>query len=139
MGKFEKYEIQYPLTFLFSVVKNKSIDYLRKELKSQETLAKLSEIGLREINTRIATLEACDPEKLYSNDIENIVNKALSTLPPKSKEVFLMSRSLNLTKEEIANTLGITKKGVEYHITKSLKCLRSALKDYLPSLLFFLF
>jgi RNA polymerase sigma-70 factor (ECF subfamily) len=34
--------------------------------------------------------------------------------------------------------LGITVKGVEYHITKALKPLRISLKDYLPILYFLL-
>lgn len=134
----KKYEIHHPLTFLFSIVRNKSIDYLRRELTRQEALAKISEIGLREINTRIMALEACDPEKIYSNEVKSIVDSVLNTLPEKTREIFLMSRSQDLTKEQIAASLGMTQKGVEYHITKTLKKLRIALKDYLP-IFYFLF
>jgi RNA polymerase sigma-70 factor (ECF subfamily) len=128
----KKYEIHYPLTFLFSVVKNKSIDHLRHELTRQETLAQMSEIGLRELNARIATLEACDPGKIYSEEIKTIVDSTLNSLPERTREIFLMSRFQNLTKEEIATALGITTKGVDYHISNALKSLRITLKDYLP-------
>lgn len=128
----KKQEIHHPLTFLFSIVKNKSIDYLRHELTHQEALAQMSEVGLRELNTRITSLEACEPEKIYSEEVKAIVESTLSSLPERTREIFLMSRSQNLTKEEIATALGITTKGVEYHISKALKSLRVTLKDYLP-------
>lgn len=135
----KKHRINHPLTFLFSIVKNKSIDYLRHELTRREALADMSEVGLREIKTRMETLEACDPEKIYSEDISAIVHATLNSLPDKTREVFLMSRFQNLTKEEIAEALGITTKTVEYHITKALKSLRITLRDYLPIFYFVYF
>lgn len=41
-----------------------------------------------------------------------------------------------MSNREIAETLNISVKGVEYHISKALKALRVALKDYLPLLCF---
>ena len=135
----KKHEIHHHLTFLFSIVKNKSIDFLRNEMTHQKALTKMSEVALREINTRIATLEACDPEKIFSEDIKAIVESTLNTLPEKTKKIFLMSRFQNLTKEEIAASLGMTTKGVDYHISNALKRLRITLKDYLPLFYFFYF
>lgn len=134
-----KHEIHYPLAFLFSIVKNKSVDHLRHELTLQEALAQMSELGLRELNTRIATLEACDPEKIYSEEIKTIVDSTLNSLPERTRKIFLMSRFQNLTKEEIATALGISKKGVEYHLSNALKSLRITLKDYLPIFYFVYF
>ena len=49
-----------------------------------------------------------------------------------------MSRYENKSHKEIASLLNITPKGVEFHISKSTKALRTALRDYLPvALLFF--
>lgn len=64
----ERNEIYHPLTFLFSIVKNKAIDYLRHEIIRQEALAAISDVGMRELNTRVSTLEACNPEGIYSED-----------------------------------------------------------------------
>lgn len=135
----KKHEIHHPLTFLFAIVKNKSIDYLRHELTHQEALAQMSEVGLRELNTRISTLEACDPEKIYSEEINAIVDATLNALPERTREIFLMSRFQNFTKEEIATALGITTKGVDYHISNALKSLRITLRDYLPIFYFVYF
>lgn len=133
----ENNEIRHPLTFLLSIVKNKSIDYLRHEVVRQEALAKMSDVGIRELNTRISTLEACEPKNIYSEEIEKIINDTLNTLPDRTRNIFLMSRYQNLSKEEIAKRLNFTSKGVEYHIIKALKSLRVHLKDYLPVLCFF--
>ena len=50
----------------------------------------------------------------------------------------MMSRFEQKSGKEIAEELGITVKGVDYHIAKALKVLRVSLKDYLP-LAYFLF
>ncbi|MDR2919003.1 MAG: RNA polymerase sigma-70 factor [Tannerella sp.] len=126
------YEVRHPLTYLFSIVKHKSIDFLRHQLTQEEALAVMTEVGVRELNTRIATLEACDPERIYQEDVKEIVKNTLKALPERTRQVLMMSRFEYLTKEEIATALGITSKGVEYHISKALKSLRINLKDYLP-------
>lgn len=48
-----------------------------------------------------------------------------------------MSRFENKMNKEIAENLGITVKGVEYHISRALKEFRISLKDYLPLFYFF--
>ena len=43
-----------------------------------------------------------------------------------------MSRFQNKSNKEIGQLLGITVKGVEFHMTKALRVLRQNLKDYYP-------
>jgi RNA polymerase sigma-70 factor (ECF subfamily) len=135
----EKHEIDHPLTFLLAIVKNKSIDHLRRELTRQEALATMSDTGLREINTRITTLEAFQPEDVYTEEILAIVKATLNSLPAKTKKIFLMSRFRDMSRKEIASALGLTPKGVEYHLSVALQKLRAALKDYLPTFFCLLF
>ncbi len=52
--------------------------------------------------------------------------------PNRPAAFFEMSRYECRTVKEISEELSISPKGVEYHITRSLKVLRVALKDYLP-------
>ncbi|MDR2775827.1 MAG: RNA polymerase sigma-70 factor [Tannerella sp.] len=134
----KEHEIHQPLAFLLGIVKNKAIDYLRHEISREEALAAMSEIGIRELNTRISTLEACEPEKIYSRDVEEIIESTLNTLPAKTREIFRMSRYHNMPKNVIAAKLNMSSKGVEYHLTKALASLRINLKDYLP-LFYFMF
>ena len=92
----------------------------------------------RELSLRISTLEACSPEDIFSNEIGRIVRQTLYQLPEQTRQAFILSRFKDKSNREIAEALGISVKGVEYHITKALKALRVALKDYLP-LLYFLY
>jgi RNA polymerase sigma-70 factor, ECF subfamily len=50
-------------------------------------------------------------------------------LPPKCKEVFILSRIDNMKNQEIAEQLDISLKTVEKHMGKALKYLRQRLKN----------
>ena len=49
----------------------------------------------------------------------------------------MMSRYEKKSVKEIAESLNVTVKGADYHISKALQQLRKNLKDYLYTLLFF--
>lgn len=132
-------EIEYPLALLFSILKNKCLDYLKHEATRQEVLAELSQDGQRELSIRISTLEACEPDQMFSAEIHGIIESTLDSLPEQTRKIFMMSRFENLSRQEIADALGMTKKGVEYHIAQALKSLRVSLKDYLPFFYFLFF
>ncbi|MDR3143115.1 MAG: RNA polymerase sigma-70 factor [Tannerellaceae bacterium] len=131
--------IEHPMALLFSILRNKSLDHLKHEVIKQETLSALSANGQRELNIRISTLEACDPNQMFSTEIQGIIESTLNALPEQTRKIFMMSRFENLSRQEIADALGITKKGVEYHIAKALKSLQADLKDYLSLFYFLLF
>ena len=100
---------------------------------SQDVHGELYQLRLWELSTRIASLEDFEPSDLFTDEIRHLVARALAALPEQTRRVFLMSRRENLSHREIAERLGITVKGVEFHITKANKQLRALLKDYLPS------
>ena len=64
--------------------------------------------------------------------------KAISELPPTSREVFILSRMKNLPNKEIALRLDISVKTVEFHITRSLKQFAGAAEGLSVSLEFFI-
>lgn len=117
---------------LVTILKNKAIDYLRAEMRKQLVLEDLAEIAMRNLEIQVSALEACDPDELFSEEIQRIIQQTLKRLPEQTREIFWLSRYENLSVKEIAEKKKLTPKAVEYHITKSLKVLRVALKDYLP-------
>ncbi|MDD2438007.1 MAG: RNA polymerase sigma-70 factor [Massilibacteroides sp.] len=123
---------------VLTILKNKSLDYLKHETIKHETINQLMDQEKRELELRIYSLQACDPNEVFSNEIKQIIAKTLAELPTKTRQVFIMSRFQNKSNKLIANELNTTIKGVEYHITKALKYLRVSLKDYLPILQLFL-
>ena len=123
---------------LLSILRNKALDYLRHKAVHDAAIENLEEIKKRELSIRISTLEAYDPEEIFREEIRTILQRTLQSLPEQTRRIFEMSRFENKTVKEIAIETNLTVKGVEYHITKTLKVLRINLKDYLP-LFYFLF
>ena len=121
---------------LLTILKNKSLDYLRTQARHAEALEKWSEAQNRELNLRITSLDACDPQEIFSKEIMDIFHQTLASLPPQTQQIFRLSRVENKSVKEIAELMQLSPKSVEYHITKALKEMRIALKDYLPFLLF---
>jgi RNA polymerase sigma-70 factor (ECF subfamily) len=132
-------EVENPKTLLFTILKHKALDYLKHEAIRQNALIELVDKGKRELEIRISTLEACEPEKIFGADIQKIIQSTLSNLPKQTQQIFKMNHFQNVSKKEIAENLGITVKGVDYHLSRAIKVLRENLKDYYPIVLFFLF
>ena len=129
-----------PPAYVLTVLKNKCIDYLRRLRRDQEFVDHQTQEQIWDLNTRIASLEDFIPDEVFTQEIQQIVTKAVAELSEETRQVFLLSRRQGLSHREIAARMGITEKGVEYHITKVNRLLRSALKDYLSIsiLLFYL-
>lgn len=79
-----------------------------------------------------------DPDYYFVNELTESINKAIDELPETYRETFQLSRFGEQTNQQIAQSLNVSIKTVEYRISQSLKILRVKLKDYLP-LLSFLF
>ncbi len=67
-------------------------------------------------------------ENITCLELEHSVETSLNNLPKRCKEIFILSRMDNLTNDEIARQLGISKRTVENQLTHALKFLRSLLR-----------
>ena len=115
--------------YLMKSVYNRAMNYLRKENLSRR---------YREWNdARIAVLglEGGDPERnpvirnLFDKDLRKNLEEAITRLPPKCREVFMMSYIEDLTNKDISARLGISLSTVENHIYSALKQLRAMLSN----------
>lgn len=61
---------------------------------------------------------------VHHHQLESLYQKALLALPPKRKEIFLLSRHNGLSNREIAQKMGISVKTVETQMTAALGFLR---------------
>lgn len=124
--------------YILTVIKNKSLNYLRSQAIHAKAEDHIRLHHDRMLQANLISLEACDPQELFSSEAERIVKEALSTLPKLTREIFIKSRFENQSYKEIALQLNLSERAVESHISKALKVLRLALKDYLPALLIWL-
>ena len=123
--KCEQIQITSSLkSYLFTSVKNRSLDYLKREQRKSQKLGNLS--GEQELPENLSSLWFAEAE------LQAIIEKSLEKLPPRCREVFELSRFQELKNQEIADKLGLSKRTVELQVCNALKQLRYDLKDYLP-------
>lgn len=137
--KLKTEKIDYIEPLLLTILKNKALDYLKHEEVKRTAFESMVDWHQQELSIRISTLESCDPNEIFSDEVESIIRETLKLLPEQTRRIFLLSRFENKSNKEVAEQMGISIKGVEYHISKALKALRITLKDYLPLFYFFFY
>lgn len=122
-------------SYLYSVARNNCLYRLRDQRYKQKIFSS-GLIAPGELNQNLKALDAIDTSVLVFNEIEQIIEKTLEGLPHQCKTVFMLSRFEGMKNREIAEELNISTKAVEGHITRGLKIFRTALKDYLPLVMY---
>lgn len=117
--------------YALTIVKNKCLNHLRSQGVRLRAAEDIHSHGARMLRTRISTLEACNPEELFSEEARRLVNETLDRLPEKTRAIFIRSRFDGKSYKEIAAEMDVTVKSVEFEVSKAMKILRVALKDYL--------
>lgn len=105
-------------SYLFKSVRNRSIDYLR-EIKKTVSLSAVPECNLN------APFE----DKVEEAELNARLNRAISELPEKCREVFLLCRFEGLKYSQVAEKLNISVKTVEMQMGIALKKIRDKLSD----------
>lgn len=106
--------------FLFRVAHNKSIDFLRSAAKD----ARLHELLWDEI--QIAASTQADTSLLVQ-EYEEKIREAIALLSPQRRKVYQLSRQNDLTHDQIANQLYISKSTVNNHIVEAQRFIRNYL------------
>ncbi len=102
--------------YLFTAVKNKSIEKLRKkstEAQLVQTMKLLNETPIK--------------KQIDNYLLREQINNSIRQLPPKCQNIFVLSKQNGLTYQEIADELNISVKTVENQIGKAYRVLRDLL------------
>jgi|APCry1669188970_1035186.scaffolds.fasta_scaffold57762_1 RNA polymerase sigma-70 factor, ECF subfamily len=121
--------------YILKTVKHKCLNYLNAQKIKLKANNDINDLAARVLQARILSLEACDPSELFSDEVNTIMQKVLSSLPEKTSMIFRMSRIDNKSNKDIANQMALSVKSVEFHVSKALKLLRLRMKDYFVILL----
>lgn len=111
------------LSYLMGMVRNQSIDFLRKEKTNSKIYNQL----------RPENSENTTEEQISKNEFEEKLLKSILNLPERCRTAIEMSRFDGFSNKEIAQKMEISVKGVEALIGRSLKLLRSELQEFLPA------
>lgn len=122
--------------YLFTLVKNKCIDFLRHRMVEQMYSENIQHEYNEELNVKLFALESFDHNFSSEEDIETLLRNAIDKLPERCRLIFIKSRIEGKKYKEIAEELNLSVNTVEGQISIALKKLREELKDYLPLLLF---
>ena len=106
-------------SFFRGAVINKCLAIIRKD----------SRMDYVENHNSTLPANQASPDQIVDHDnLKKIIDNIVDDLPEKCQAVFRMSRYEGKSHQEIADTLGISKKTIENHMTKALKTLKSELK-----------
>jgi len=118
--------------YILTSVKNQCLSFLRhQDIHEHVTFNILSDMEWEQAS-RIARLEAFEPSEVFTDEIQQLVDKILKALPEQTRQIFLMSRYQYLSHREIAQKLNLSTKSIEFHISKTLRVLKEELRDYFP-------
>lgn len=114
--------IQNLKIYLFIAARNLA----NKFIKSQINLRKY-----REYQILNAVFEGSTSDEIMNiDDLSLAIDKVMKQMPEKTAMIFKMSKIDEMPVKKIALQMNLTEKAVEYHITKSLKALRTHLQNY---------
>lgn len=107
--------------YSFTAVRNNCLTWLQKN-KKHSVVALQDQDAAEEITVRLDPADA-------TKDPQALIAKAMEQLPPKCREVFMLSRLSHQTYQQIADSLGISIKTVENQMGKAIRILRLFAKE----------
>jgi RNA polymerase sigma-70 factor (family 1) len=110
-------DIEHPRNYIYTIVRNKTYDYLNQASKNQKLLAQLWANMQKESNNTTDLTDLRDSAMLIKN--------ALLNLPQQKQEIFKLSREEGMNHKQIALYVGLSKSRVKNIIVDVLKYLRS--------------
>lgn len=114
--------------YLYNAVRNRILDHFAHH-----------EVKLKYINNIKPDLTGDVPtdHRVRENQLRAIIEKEITELPPRTREVFEMSRKQHLTHKEIAGRLGTSEETVKKQMSQALRVLRVKLGVFVYLYMFF--
>jgi len=102
--------------YLFMSAKYKSLDYIKENINKNRYLESITVFFDRQNDSM--------EEQYAADELSILIDKEIDRLPPKMREVFILSRRENLSHKMISEKLMISEKTVKKQINNVLKVLR---------------
>lgn len=122
--------------YLFTSIKNRCLDYLRKWVLEQETAQGVQDEFDMELRIKYDSLEIFNTQFSDETDIGELLDNALQKLPERCRNIFIMNKLEGKKQKEIAEELNLSINTVESQMGIAYKKLREELKDCLPLFIF---
>lgn len=106
--------------YLFKIVKNRSINFIKKRVNKMESLDQQSAIGAETDNV----YPNSDDSQSQHDITKTKFQLWIAELPERQREAFELSRFDGLNHDEIADVMEVSPKTVNNHIVSALQALR---------------
>ena len=121
------HEIQNMNAYMFRLVRNRCLDYLKHKVHERA----YEEAVVIERKAAMDTLDMMGDAGLMAGELSGILNNAIQNLPPRCREIFLLSREEGLRYSEIAEQLSLSENTVSVQLGIALKRLRAVVDTYM--------
>ena len=116
--------IDNPRAYLYTAVRNRCIDVIRRQRRQDVDLDSLEE----EIFPVEDDVVISDEEAVDNSLSEARIWSAIDRLPAKRRRIFLMSRRDGMKYSEIAGALGLSENTVRNQVSRALDAIRQGVK-----------
>ncbi len=126
VSKEKLINIQNARSYLFTMARNRSINYLRRVTTSGQLLAQ------QEINETLPVVnDICPGIELEIKELEKKISSVINDLPDQCRTIFLLVREKRMKYKEVAETLQISHRTVETQLVRAQKKIRNAIGTFL--------
>ena len=124
-----KLDTQYPIApYLYTITRRLTLNVLRHVATSQSAMNKMW------LNVKKVSNET--EQEVFLDDLSRFTEQVLSKMPKQQQLIFRMSRHQELSYDEIAEELNLSRNTVKNHLVAALKTLRTQFNKAF-SILFF--
>jgi RNA polymerase sigma-70 factor (family 1) len=124
-------EVDNPGSYLFVTARNRSLDHLRNQKIEKGMIQSLEKkMGDGTVNTT--------EEVILYNETNRILQEAVRLLPEQQRTVYRLARLEGLSREEIAERLGISPNTVKNHLSSAIKTVKNYLDEHRAMIILFL-
>lgn len=121
--------VENPSGYLFTILYNKIYAHFKKLAAERQMMIKLGE--------RTPESRCSVEEEFYLKETNRLLNELVGRLPPRQKQIYVLSKQEGLSRDEIAKRLQISPHTVKNHLQEAVKFIRLHL--YKAMILFFYF
>jgi len=122
-AKREQQQIHKLEAYLQTAIRYQVIDFIRSKIL-HDRYAQITK-------DQLAVDENPSESKLLLQELSLAIDNTIKKLPQKTQEIFRLSRYEHRSVKEIAQSMNLSEKAVQYHVTQSLKFMRSHLKEFM--------
>lgn len=120
VGRDKLADVSDPEAYLFTIAYNTVYAYLKKTSRREELINKLI--------SRISEIQNSTEETVAHRETQGLINDAVQKLPPQQRIIFQMSKQNDLSYDEIADRMHLSKNTVRNHLAEAVKTVRIFLK-----------